>query len=287
MARAHWRSCTTWEAYDSAGTKVRTEVINGTSWKALGLNYEQRYTWRVRATASYLGTDGKAVDTYGPWSTFGSFITPREQGLPARQRIPIRCSTVKRSARSWARPLHSRRGPQPRFAGLLRSYQLQTASDRGRVLNAGDERPDPPRRRQDQADGDVGQTTTTSLRTIGGRPSRSAPTAHGLAPHHPQRSDRDRFGRTRLRSVQPHRYVLLRHGLARQHLLVLLSDRAAPRASRFTDRASIRAARRTDPRTHVVYLGGPGGRAGDDSGTVPNIIVRQVWASPSPRPRLD
>ena len=69
-----------WEVYDSAGTKVRTEVINGTSWKALGLNYEQRYTWRVRATASYLGTDGKAVDTYGPWSNFGSFITPQNRG---------------------------------------------------------------------------------------------------------------------------------------------------------------------------------------------------------------
>jgi hypothetical protein len=65
-----------WEVYDAAGTKVRTEVVRATSWVAQGLNYEQRYTWRVRATASYVGIDGKVVDTFGPWSDTQSFITP-------------------------------------------------------------------------------------------------------------------------------------------------------------------------------------------------------------------
>ena len=61
-------------------------------------------------------------------------------------------------------------------------------------------------------------------------------------------------------------------------------DKAATGAKRFTGSPSTGAERRTDPKTHVVYIGGPGGRAGDDSGSVPNIIIRQVWASPSPRP---
>ncbi|HEX7797833.1 MAG TPA: hypothetical protein VF456_25905 [Vicinamibacterales bacterium] len=65
-----------WEVYDAAGTKVRTEVVRATSWAAQGLNYEQRYTWRVRATASYVGNDGKVVDAFGPWSDTQSFITP-------------------------------------------------------------------------------------------------------------------------------------------------------------------------------------------------------------------
>jgi hypothetical protein len=65
-----------WEVYDAAGTKVQTEVIRATSRVAQKLNYEQRYTWRVRATASYIGTDGKVVDTFGPWSDAQSFITP-------------------------------------------------------------------------------------------------------------------------------------------------------------------------------------------------------------------
>ena len=65
-----------WEIYDAAGTKVGTEVVRATSWVAQRLNYEQRYTWRVRATASYVGDAGKVVDAFGPWSDTQSFITP-------------------------------------------------------------------------------------------------------------------------------------------------------------------------------------------------------------------
>jgi hypothetical protein len=39
-----------------------------------------------------------------------------------------------------------------------------------------------------------------------------------------------------------------------------------------------------DPNPHVAYVGGPGGRAGQNSGSVPDIIVRQVWLSNRPRP---
>jgi hypothetical protein len=39
-----------------------------------------------------------------------------------------------------------------------------------------------------------------------------------------------------------------------------------------------------DPSPHYAYAGGPAGRAGPQSGTVPGIIVRQVWLSNRPRP---
>ena len=39
-----------------------------------------------------------------------------------------------------------------------------------------------------------------------------------------------------------------------------------------------------DPNPHVAYIGGPTGRAGPDSGTVPGMIVRQLWLSSRPRP---
>src|SRR5262245_62501084 len=51
-----------WEVYDAIGTKVATAVVRATSWVAQGLNHEQRYSWRVRATASYVADDGKVVD---------------------------------------------------------------------------------------------------------------------------------------------------------------------------------------------------------------------------------
>jgi hypothetical protein len=39
-----------------------------------------------------------------------------------------------------------------------------------------------------------------------------------------------------------------------------------------------------DPNPHIAYVGGPGGRAGAQSGTVPGIIVRHLWVSKNPRP---
>jgi hypothetical protein len=39
-----------------------------------------------------------------------------------------------------------------------------------------------------------------------------------------------------------------------------------------------------DPDPHMVFVGGPGGRAGANSGSVPNIIVRHLWVSSRPRP---
>ena len=59
------------ELYDSNNVKVRTEVVNGTTWVVRGLDFEGHYTWRVRGTSD---------DAYGPWSTFGSFTTPSNKG---------------------------------------------------------------------------------------------------------------------------------------------------------------------------------------------------------------
>jgi hypothetical protein len=39
-----------------------------------------------------------------------------------------------------------------------------------------------------------------------------------------------------------------------------------------------------DPRPHMAFVGGPGGRAGADSGSVPGIVVRHFWVSNKPRP---
>jgi hypothetical protein len=39
-----------------------------------------------------------------------------------------------------------------------------------------------------------------------------------------------------------------------------------------------------DPNPHRAYIGGPSGRAGADSGSVNDMIIRQVWISSRPRP---
>jgi len=39
-----------------------------------------------------------------------------------------------------------------------------------------------------------------------------------------------------------------------------------------------------DPSPHYAFIGGPAGRGGLDSGSVPGMIIRQVWLSSRPRP---
>ena len=59
------------EVYDPAGVKVATEVVSSPTWTVTGtLAFETRHTWRVRGAC--LTSNPK---TYGPWSSFGSFIS--------------------------------------------------------------------------------------------------------------------------------------------------------------------------------------------------------------------
>ncbi len=39
-----------------------------------------------------------------------------------------------------------------------------------------------------------------------------------------------------------------------------------------------------DPSPHYAFIGSPEGRSGPDAATVPGMVVRQVWISPRPRP---
>jgi len=39
-----------------------------------------------------------------------------------------------------------------------------------------------------------------------------------------------------------------------------------------------------DPAPHVIYLGSPIGRSGEDGASVDRAIIRQVWVSGRPRP---
>ena len=38
------------EIYDANNAKVQTAVVSGTTWSVQGLEFEKRFTWRVRAT---------------------------------------------------------------------------------------------------------------------------------------------------------------------------------------------------------------------------------------------
>ena len=110
------------ELYDSNNTKIRTEVVAGTTWVVRGLDFEGHYTWRVRGTSD---------NAYGPWSTFGSFTTPanRERNfLPSTVIGPRSSSTSRFGSRN-----HGNTQSVPRAAAmtsLCPSSSLRTCLSR-------------------------------------------------------------------------------------------------------------------------------------------------------------
>jgi hypothetical protein len=273
-----------WEVYDSAGTKVRTEVVNGTSWSVLGLNYEQRYTWRVRATASYIGSDGKAVDTFGPWSTFGSFITPQNKGYIRGNELydPLfNGETVG----TIVGPAHFVPGVGISLDSLASyvQYQLEVPLIEGEFSM-------------------LAQNVRT--RTEGGKTKLMAMaqgfgdiTTNDRRVTYEKRSDGSIAWRVithddQIETSSPER-VFVQFNLTdtfffgmswHSNIFDFNIKQGGAKGKQIYDLSKHWHGAPYDPNPHVLYLGGPGGRAGEDSGSVPNIIIRQVWASPSPRP---
>jgi hypothetical protein len=271
-----------WEVYDSAGTKVRTEVVSGTSWQVLGLNYEQRYTWRVRATASYLGADSKPVDAFGPWSAFGSFITPQNKGYIRGNELydPLfNGETIG----TIVGPAHFVPGVGISLdsLGSYVSYQLQTPLIEGEFSM-------------------LAQNVRT--RTEGGKTKLMA-----MAQNYDDITTNDRRATYEKRSDGTMAWRVITHndqietGSAERpsfsnltdtfafgmdwhsNVFTFYADKAATRANRSTRKASTGPAplRSQSSRALSRRTRRPRRR---DSGSVPNIIIRQVWASASPRP---
>lgn len=273
-----------WEVYDSENTKVRTEVVNGTSWAVLGLNYEQRYTWRVRATASYLGADGNAVLTFGPWSAFGSFITPQNKGYIRGNELydPLfNGETIG----TIVGPAHFVPGvgisldslgsyvyyvlPQPliegEFSMLAQNVRTRTEGGKTKVMA------------MSQGFDDI----TTNDRRVTFEKRNDGSVAWRVITH----NDQIDTGSAERPFVQFNLTDTFFFGINwHNNRFDFNIKRGGANGTQIYALGKGFAGAPYDPNPHVLYLGGPGGRAGDDSGSVPNIIIRQVWASPSPRP---
>ena len=273
-----------WEVYDSTGTKVRTEVVNGTSWQVLGLNYEQRYTWRVRATASYVGADSKPVDTFGPWSAFGSFITPQNKGYIRGNELydPLfNGETIG----TIVGPAHFVPGVGISLdsLGSYVSYQLQTPLIEGSFSM-------------------LAQNVRT--RTEGGKTKLMA-----MAQNYDDITTNDRRVTYEKRSDGTMAWRVITHNdqietgsAERVFVQYNLTDTFAfgmdwhanvfsfyARQGGFKGKQIYAQSKHwsgahDDPILTCSISADPEARAGDDSGSVPNIIIRQVWASPNPRP---
>ena len=66
--------------YNAAGTQGSTDVVTSTNWKAQGLNFDQRYTWRVRGHGQLPRIRRQSCGCLRPLVDFGSFVTPQNVG---------------------------------------------------------------------------------------------------------------------------------------------------------------------------------------------------------------
>jgi hypothetical protein len=273
-----------WEVYDSSGTKVRTEVVTTTSWKAQGLNYEQRYTWRVRATASYIAADGKTVDTFGPWSNVGSFITPQNKGYIRGNELydPLfNGETVG----NIVGPAHFVPGVGISLdsLGSYVSYQLQTPLIEGEfsmlAQNVRTRHEGGKTKLMAMSDGYDDITTNDRRATYEKRSDGTM--AWRIITH----DDQIETGSAERVFVQYNLTDTFAFGMDwHANIFSFYARRGGYKGKQIYGQSKHWSGAPYDPKTHVLYLGGPGGRAGEDSGSVPNIIIRQVWASASPRP---
>jgi len=270
--------------YDAAGVKVRTEVVNGTSWRVQGLNYEQRYTWRVRGTASYVGVDGKVVDAFGPWSTFGSFITPQNKGYIRGNELydPLfNGETIG----TIVGPAHFVPGVGLSLdsLGSYVAYQLPVTLVEGEfsmlAQNVRTRHEGGKTKVMAMAEGYDDITTNNRRVTYEKRSDGSM--AWRVITH----DDQIETGSAERVFVQYNLTDTFFFQIAwHANVFDFSARQGGAKGKQIYDLSKHFHGTPYDPNPHVLYLGGPGGRAGDDSGTVPNLIVRQVWASPSPRP---
>jgi hypothetical protein len=274
------------ELYDANNVKLKTEVVAGTTWTVQGLEYEKHYTWRVRATASYTAADGKVVQAYGPWSNLGLFQTPANRGYIRGNELYDPLFNGQTIGEIHG-PTHFIPGVGISLDALdsYVSYQLQQPLTEGefsliatnvRTRNEGDKT-----KVMAMSEGYDDITTNNRRMTLEKRSDGSI--AWRLITHDDQI---DTLGAERqfvqFNLTDPFLFTMtwranvfnvnIKQGGADGKQIYNLGKRFKGRAY--------------DPDPHVVYLGGPGGRAGVASGSVPNIIIRQVWVSPNPRPPL-
>ena len=274
------------EVYDSTNQKIRTEVVNGTAFTVQGLEYEKHYSWRVRATASYVGTDGKTVSTYGPWSALALFQTPVNTGYIRGNELYDPLFNGKTVGE-----IH---GPTHFIPGV--GISLDSLDSYVSYLLP-----------QTLVEGEFSMlATNVRTRHEGGKTKLMA-----MAQNYDDITENDRRATWEKRNDGTIAWRFITHSdqietgsAERTFVQFNLTDTFFFGMSWRNNNLNFNikqggADGRTiynfgkhwrgepyDPNPHVIYIGGPGGRAGSDSGTVPNIVIRQVWVSPNPRPNL-
>jgi hypothetical protein len=263
----------------NGSTVIAEFTTAGASWVPSNLQNKTTYGWHVR---------GEQGPRYGPWSDTWTFTTPDQpEGYVRGNELYDPLYTGKTIGRSVG-PITFVPGRGVRLEGFSSyiKYHLQQTLTAGEfsilVTNLYFNTEGDKTKIMAMIEGDNDQSITTNDRrfTIEKRGNPPGIVAWRVLTSNQQI---DTVGKERVaRRFEPNKTYLWQTRWGNNRFDLVIKDGGANGNTIYSFGKRYRGV--YDPSPHRAFIGGPAGRAGLDSGTVPGIIVRQVWISPNPRP---
>jgi hypothetical protein len=263
----------------NGSTVIAEATTTGTSWVPPNLQNKTTYGWRSR---------GEQGNRYGPWSATWTFTTPDQpEGYARGNELYDPLYTGKTIGRrigptSFVPGLGVRLEnfnsyikyhlPQTltggEFSLLVTNLEYNTEGDKTKIMT------------MIQGDNDQDVTTNDRRFTIEKRGNPPGIIAWRVLTSNQQI---DTVGRERVaRRFDRRNTYLWKATWGNNRFDLTIKEGGANGNTIYSFGKRYRGV--YDPSPHRAFIGGPAGRAGLDSGTVPGIIVRQVWISSNPRP---
>jgi hypothetical protein len=264
------------ELYDENDVKIQTVVLASLSWKVETLEYNKRYTWRLRATAD---------DHYGPWSAFASFVTPEGRGYIRGNELydPLINGLTVATGMNDVTFIPGQ-GVRLNSPESFVEYRLQQPLIDGEmsmiITNLGNSDEPWKTKVASMLQGDGVNVTDNSYRvTLDRRNSSSGGTVR-----YTMRSRGVDAGEPNAGGMGWSRSKIYLWTFTWSNGASRLNVKDGGSTGNLVKSVGTNYKAPYSPNPHVIRLGSVGGRAGSE--TLPGAIIRNLWVSSAPRPNL-
>jgi len=262
------------ELYDENNVKIQTLVRPDLNWTVGALEYDKRYTWRLRATAD---------NAFGPWSAFASFRTPQGTGYIRGNELfdPLVNGLTVASAMNDVTFLP---GQGVRLNGIesFVEYRLQAPLTDGElsmiITNLGNSDEGWKTKVASMLQGDGVNITDNSYRVTLDRRNASS----GGTVRYTMRSRGVDAGEPNAGGMGWSRSRIYLWTFRWNNGASSLSVKDGGTSGNVVKSVGTNYKAPYSPNPHVIRLGSVGGRAGSE--TLPGAIIRNLWVSAAPRP---
>ena len=263
----------------NGSTVLADTTTGGTSWVPPNLQNKTTYSWRAR---------GEQGSRFGPWSATWTFTTPDQpEGYVRGNELYDPLYTGKTIGRSvGGTTFVAGLGVRLDGLGSYVKYYLQQTLEAGEFsilathLDYNTEGGKTKIMAMMQGDNDQDITVNDRRFTIEKRGDPPGIIAWRMLT---SRQKIDTVGPERVaRRFNPRQTYLWTARWGGGHFNLTIKEGGANGSTIYSFGKSHRGV--YDPSPHRAFIGGPAGRGGINSGSVPGVIIRQVWISPRPRP---